>query len=179
MAAMDDPIWQALSTDARRTVDEHLTASRHVYAIKAIRDASPDPVPGLPACMDVLTVRRVELGLDGRGPTPPADPADPADPAGLVAKAEALPERVESIRAEWDGDTFGWCVDLRAVTAGHPGGYVLATIRHGGDIRIFNGEVPPWTEEAEAESVGREVAARLGVPFHFAREDGPGLPATG
>ncbi|MFG2843934.1 hypothetical protein ACGF12_12275 [Kitasatospora sp. NPDC048296] len=170
---MDDPIWQALSTDARRTVDEHLAASRPVHAIKAIRDASPDPVPGLPARMDVITVRRVELGLDGRGPTPPADSA------GLVAMAGALPERVESIRAEWDGDTFGWCVGLRAVTAGHSGGYVLATIRHGGDIRIFNGEVPPWPEEVEVESVGREVAARLGVPFHFAREGGPGRPATG
>ncbi|MFH8384533.1 hypothetical protein ACH4E7_26925 [Kitasatospora sp. NPDC018058] len=60
---MDDPIWQALPAETRRTVDEHLTASRNVHAIKAIRDASPEPVPGIPACMDVITDRLAELGL--------------------------------------------------------------------------------------------------------------------
>ncbi|MGW3040322.1 hypothetical protein ACWC9T_09790 [Kitasatospora sp. NPDC001159] len=68
---MDDPIWRALPAETRPTVDEHLTASRNVYAIKAIRDASP----GLPDRMDVIADRRAERGLDDRRPTPRTDPA--------------------------------------------------------------------------------------------------------
>ncbi|MER7667123.1 hypothetical protein ABTY61_01505 [Kitasatospora sp. NPDC096128] len=60
---MDDAIWSALPAAVRRTVDEHLAARRHVHAIKAIRDASPEPPPGIPACVDVITDRMTELGL--------------------------------------------------------------------------------------------------------------------
>ncbi|MGW2375733.1 MULTISPECIES: hypothetical protein [Kitasatospora] len=60
---MDDPIWSALPAEARRAVDEHLTAGRHVHAIKAIRDASPERLPSIRVYMDVIMDRKAELGL--------------------------------------------------------------------------------------------------------------------
>ncbi|MEV7598365.1 hypothetical protein AB0O91_13400 [Kitasatospora sp. NPDC089797] len=66
---MDDPIWHALPVDARRLVDERLAAGRRVQAVKAIRDASPEPLPGIRACMDVIADRMTELGLLPNGPT--------------------------------------------------------------------------------------------------------------
>ncbi|MFD5461919.1 hypothetical protein ACFWIQ_03695 [Kitasatospora sp. NPDC127059] len=75
---MDDPIWHALPVDVRRAVDEHLAVGRHVHAIKAIRDASPEPAPGIQACVDVIADRIAELGLLSSGPTPPAGRSAPA-----------------------------------------------------------------------------------------------------
>lgn len=40
-------------------------------------------------------------------------------------------------------------------------------LRHGGDIRLFNGHVPPWTEAQQATEQGQAVAQHVGVPFHF------------
>ncbi|MFH9352572.1 hypothetical protein [Kitasatospora sp. NPDC017646] len=79
---MDDLHWDALPAGARRAVDEHLAAGRHVYAIKAVRDASPDPPPGIRDCMDVITDRMAELGLLPNAPTPPPDPAAAAAAGG-------------------------------------------------------------------------------------------------
>ncbi|MER7846121.1 hypothetical protein ABTZ03_19450 [Kitasatospora sp. NPDC096077] len=66
---MDDPIWHELPAETRRLVDEHLTARRHVHAIKAIRDASPEAPPGIRACTDVIADRMTELGLLPDGPS--------------------------------------------------------------------------------------------------------------
>ncbi|MFD7449348.1 hypothetical protein [Kitasatospora sp. NPDC059827] len=73
---MDHPLWTALPADVRRTVDEHLAVRRHVHAIKAIREASPEPVPGIRECNDLIADRMTELGLLPNGPTPvPGPPA--------------------------------------------------------------------------------------------------------
>jgi hypothetical protein len=76
----------------------------------------------------------------------------------------------------WDGDTQGWCVVDR------PGRYHsrfdeewLTTLRHGGDIRVFNGQVPPWPEAHQAAEQGRAVAQHAGVPFHFTNPDEPDI----
>ncbi|MFD9691571.1 hypothetical protein ACFXPX_05325 [Kitasatospora sp. NPDC059146] len=75
---MDHPLWTALPADVRRTVDEHLAVRRHVHAIKAIRDASPEPVPGIRECVDLIADRMAELGPEPdpseNGPTPPSAP---------------------------------------------------------------------------------------------------------
>ncbi|MFD8706307.1 hypothetical protein ACFV1W_27500 [Kitasatospora sp. NPDC059648] len=80
---MDDPIWYALPAGARRPVDVDLAAGRHVQAIKAIRDASPEPPPGIPACMGVTADRMAELGLLPHGPTPLRAPQDGPARAGV------------------------------------------------------------------------------------------------
>ncbi|MGA5820105.1 hypothetical protein ACPC54_19840 [Kitasatospora sp. NPDC094028] len=60
---MEDPIWTALPAEARDEVDANLRIRRFVMAMKVIRDASPAPAPGLPACTDLVAARYEELGL--------------------------------------------------------------------------------------------------------------------
>ena len=50
-----------------------------------------------------------------------------------------------AIEALWDGDSQGWFVNLCAVVPiqhTHDS-RILRTFRRGGDIRLFNGLVPP------------------------------------
>jgi hypothetical protein len=93
----------------------------------------------------------------------------------LLATADALPARPVAIEAFWDGDTTGWRVELVAVLPAGAGvrNHHLASLRDGGDIRLFNGQVPPWPEARLASVVGAEVAGRLGVPFYFPSPDHP------
>jgi hypothetical protein len=81
----------------------------------------------------------------------------------------------------WDGDTQGWHVYLVAVVqrAGqHHDRFdevPLTVLRGGGDIRLFNGQVPPWPEATHATKQGRAVAEHLSVPFHFTSPEAPGI----
>ena len=64
----------------------------------------------------------------------------------VLAKAEQLPEPPVAFEANWNGDTEGWFVDLVAVLATGKGyrKHFLTSMRgDGGDIRLFNGDVPP------------------------------------
>jgi len=93
----------------------------------------------------------------------------------LLAKAEALPERPVAIEAYWDGDSGGWFVCLIAVLktkAGYREGH-LSAIRGGSDLRIFNGQVPPWGEALLAQELGEQLAAKLEIPFYFPSPNHP------
>lgn len=46
-------------------------------------------------------------------------------------------------------------------------------MRDGGDIRLFNGQVPPWPETQRATEQGQALAQQIGVPLHFTS---PGMP---
>jgi len=94
----------------------------------------------------------------------------------LLSKAESLPATPVAFEAFWDGDTTGWYVVLAAVIRDVDGfrHYDLGTMRgDGGDMRIFNGQVPPWPEAKLAAEVGVELAERFGVPFDFAHPNEP------
>lgn len=92
----------------------------------------------------------------------------------LIAKADELPHKPVAVEAWWNGDTGGWFIVLVAI-------YVerwlfrskyremtLGCLRgDGGDLRLFNGLVPPWPEACLASDVGQEIASRFGVPFYF------------
>jgi hypothetical protein len=118
--------------------------------------------------MDLVAERYADLGRRfSRSPTAPLD----LD--ALTAKVQALPDPPAAIEAVWDGDTEGWMVDLLAVTSEPRAEYHLAFVQHGTDMRLFNGQVPPWPEAEEADAVGRALADRFGVPFHFASPDRP------
>lgn len=92
-----------------------------------------------------------------------------------LAKAAELPGRPAAIEAYWDGDTSGWFVVLAAVLKSGAGyrAAVLVSIEDGGDIRLFNGQAPPWGEARLAQEVGEELAAKFGVPFYFPSPDHP------
>jgi hypothetical protein len=92
-----------------------------------------------------------------------------------VPTAAALIERVTQLgrpaafQALWDGDTEGWMVCLDAVFASgatHTASS-LVVLRFGGDIRLFQGTVPPWPEARVATELGEALATHFGVPFWF------------
>jgi hypothetical protein len=170
---MDSPIWAELPPADRTAVDALVRLDHRIAAIKRLRDAFPvGSAPGLYEALDVVAERYRELGRRyERYPTPPLSlPA-------LTDQVEALPGRTVAIEALWDGDSDGWCVDLTALTDHPAAEHRLATIRHGSDMRLFNGTVPPWPEAQEATTVGRALAEHLRVPFHFASPDQPDLDA--
>lgn len=87
----------------------------------------------------------------------------------LLEQLGGMSPRPVALEALWDGDTQGWFVDLFAVTrsaASYESRY-LQTFSGGGDIRVFNGQVPPWPEAQLAAKIGQQLADALGIPFHF------------
>ncbi|NYV73284.1 hypothetical protein [Streptomyces sp. UH6] len=170
---MDSPVWAALSAAERSAVDSVIQQDHRLAAVARIREAFPaESRPGLYETLDVVAERYRELGRRfERRPSPPLDLVT------LVEEVEALPGRTVAIEALWDGDTDGWCVDLVALTDDPATEHRLAVIRHGSDMRLINGTVPPWPEAQEAERVGRALAERFAVPFHFAGPGQPGLDA--
>ena len=92
-----------------------------------------------------------------------------------VPTAEALLERTMQLgqpaafQALWDGDSGGWMVCLQAVFASGATYTAsnLATLRFGGNERLFAGTVPPWPEARVANEIGETLARHFGVPFWF------------
>lgn len=79
------------------------------------------------------------------------------------------------IQALWDGDTQGWFLCLDAVFR-IKGAYTeenLKGMRFGSDIRIFNGQVPPYPESEVAKLVGNILAEKYNIIFYFPSPDLP------
>jgi hypothetical protein len=87
----------------------------------------------------------------------------------MKARAESIAGRVVCIEAHWDGDTTGWFINMFAVVSNgvDETQHLLAYISHGGDLRLFNGEVPPWPEAVHASTVGAQLAEHFSVEFYF------------
>ncbi|MBK3562162.1 hypothetical protein [Streptomyces sp. MBT62] len=170
---MDSPIWAALSAAERSAVDGLIQRDHRLAAVARVRETFPaEDRPGLYETLDVVAARYEELGQRfERLPTPPLDLT------ALTEQVEALPGRTVAVEALWDGDSEGWYVYLMAHTEVPLAEHRLATVRKGGDLRLFNRAVPPWPEAREAETVGRALAERFGVPFHFPSPDEPDLDA--
>jgi len=98
-----------------------------------------------------------------------------------VPTAQALIERTMQLgqpaafQALWDGDSGGWMVCLQAVFASDATYTAsnLATLRFGGNERLFEGTVPPWPEARVANEIGEALARHFGVPFWFPSPNEP------
>lgn len=99
-----------------------------------------------------------------------------------LLKINQLAWKPKVIEALWDGDTQGWCLDLSvstnefisSVPEREQKEFNLFIWRgSGGDMRLFNGQVPPWPEAQLATLVGEELSKRLGIPFYFPSPDQP------
>ena len=93
----------------------------------------------------------------------------------LLEKIKRTPGKPVCVQALWDGDSRGWFIELVVVMQQidtHEE-HQLATISLGGDIRLFNGQVPPWPEAVEATNTGNRLATELGIEFYFPSPDTP------
>ncbi|MGJ7558567.1 hypothetical protein ACSFBI_31725 [Variovorax sp. RB3P1] len=87
----------------------------------------------------------------------------------LQSKIDALTGKLACIQALWDGDTNGWFVRMSAIVenSGEYSEHHLGTFTQGGDIRLFNGQVPPWPEAVAASEIGGRLAMHFNAMFHF------------
>ncbi|MGC5287718.1 hypothetical protein [Micromonospora sp. DT231] len=171
-----DGWWDAVEPRLLTQIDEALCTDRLIQAILLLRgEGGPQPRPGLYEAQDLLVGRRAEL--DRQGLLPPEPP--PPTTTQLIAKVDAIAAPILAVEACWDGDSRGWCVDLVAIVSrpgrdhDHVDEVRLATLREGSDIRLFNGQVPPWPEAQQAIEHGQAIARHAGVPFHFASPETP------
>ena len=94
----------------------------------------------------------------------------------IVKKIESLSQKPLVIQALWDGDTSGWILFIEAVLKKNNAfaKTTLAFLRgNGGDLRLFNAEVPPWPEAETAKKVGKYIEEKLGIPFFFPSPEWP------
>ncbi len=164
---MKNPLWERLPDWIQSRADELIAEGKKISAVIEIRDNLDEPRPGIGECMQLLAERYAELDEPWFRPNPPLNLDE------LIEEVAALPHPPDAIEALWDGDSEGWFVCLVAVTLRPKSGHNLSCSRLGTDMRIFDGEVPPWPEALEAAAIGRALAGRFGVPFHFASPDTP------
>ncbi|MFE9680777.1 hypothetical protein [Streptomyces sp. NPDC006285] len=172
---METTWWDALPASVRAQVDDFVLDDRQLQAIlvtkeavRSLAEGSRTPPPDLYACRR-LVLARYEVLADRIVRRRAAD----VSVETLAGRVGELPGRLAAIEALWDGDSDGWFVTLVAVLDAPQGEYELAAIRRGSDLRLFNGQVPPWPEAQEATATGTALAGRFGVPFHFASPDEP------
>jgi hypothetical protein len=165
-------MWMRLPQEVRERIDAELRRRRVLPAIVLMRaEGGLEPTPGLHEAQAVVLERFGWLAGQGL--------VEPEPKVELSQLITAIERPVAAVEAVWDGDTQGWFVRLVAIVqrpSRHHARFdevTLALFRRGGDIRLFNGEVPPWPEAVEADKMGRAVASSLGVPFHFTDPDAP------
>jgi hypothetical protein len=152
----------------RDEVDELVLGDNRFAAVRTLWSANESQRIPLNHCLRLVLERYQHFGDQVH-----FRPQPPRDLPTLIAAVDALPARPDAIEALWDGDTTGWTVLLLAITREPRGEHHLATIRHGGDLRLFNGTVPPWPEAREAVETGTALAGHVGVPFFFASREVP------
>ena len=167
--------WDALPVSVREQVDGLVLSDRQLQAVRVTMEAvqilwegTQSPRPGLHDCRRVVMARYQAMADQIAW-----QPNLPMDTERLAARIGELRGQLAAIEAKWDGDTDGWFVVLVAVLDAPQGEADLAVIRHGSDLRVFNGQVPPWPEAQEAVRTGTALAEHFGVPFHFASPDDP------
>src|SRR5689334_18070119 len=89
-----------------------------------------------------------------------------------LRKLAALDWEPQVVEALWDGDTQGWflCLTVRGAPSETDKSHhanLLILRGSGGDIRLFNGQVPPWPESVVIGFVGEEIGKELNIPFYF------------
>ncbi|MEU3493576.1 hypothetical protein ABZ747_08775 [Kitasatospora cineracea] len=171
--------WETLPPEVRGRVDGLVLRFRPVTAMKVLLDEGrASHGIGLRQAEAIVGARCAHYGdrVD--------DPAKrPLDPQEAARRAAAVPEPVLAVEAVWDGDTVqGWFVDLLAV--GETRDHRLLTVYRANGARHLGADGPAGAPVADpagarpsaaaaADRLGRELAAALGVPFHFAAPDRP------
>jgi hypothetical protein len=84
----------------------------------------------------------------------------------ILKNAATMTAKPLAFQALWDGDSDGWMLKISAVLEDGTTAY-LGWLRFGGDLRIFNGQIPPWPEADFAKEMARELMEIYGGEFYF------------
>lgn len=158
---MADLCWTDLSDADRCEVDRLLLADQTILAMKYIREAHQ---------VDLRWAILIVLGR--KAEIVPPRPLPTVEDLEQSARA-AIGGAPSQVSAHWDGDSEGWFVVLEALATGGQPLWRVFLRGPGGDMRLFNGRVPPWPEAELARAAGANLAAMWGVPFVFDETDGP------
>ena len=90
----------------------------------------------------------------------------------LDSEIKKVPGRPTVLEALWDGDTQGWFLLINLYTETGTSQH-LGILSFGGDIRLFNGEVPSWPEAELAKEWGQKAAKKYGLTFYFPSDSEP------
>jgi hypothetical protein len=162
-----------LSAEQWNVIDEDLLNHARIAAIKLFRDYTG---ASLRDAMNAIHIREQHL----RSQYPEQFPRPNNTPQDILERFRALTSRPSVIEALWDGDTAGWFLILSAIyepvdpDRPEESTYQLAVLRgDGGDIRLFNQEIPPWPEAETARTVGSIIEHDYHIPFYFPSPDYP------
>ena len=108
---------------------------------------------------------------------------------GNIESFTQLTQRIDAVNgipvvleALWDGDTSGWYLYLtlyykrrtwwfKEIIWPQVSKTDLGVISLGGDIRLFNGSVPPWPEAVLGKELGQQASEHYNLTFYFPSEE--------
>ena len=94
-----------------------------------------------------------------------------------VKKIDSIGGKPIVVEAQWEGDTQGWFLCMFIIIKKgifkKIESHYLGTIYFGGDIRIFQGTVPPYPESTIAQEIGKKLIAKYDIEFFFPSPDNP------
>jgi hypothetical protein len=173
-AAVNESAWGDLPEQLRDRIDDALRVRHSFEAMIMLCHEAHGPQLGLVEAQELVDSR---FGwLSNRGEVEP-EPVMQLD--DLQARINAIPERVVAVEARWDGDTYGWLVELLAIierpSEHHPrfDEICLAVLCRYDVLTPSSG--PPRPGAADAIHFGRTVARTLDIPFYFSSPDTPDI----
>ena len=90
----------------------------------------------------------------------------------FITKINSFEGTPKVIEALWDGDTTGWflviyvILEKKNLLSKYTSREQVGVIRKGGDIRIFQGKVPPYPESEIAIEIGKYFNDLYGTEFY-------------
>ncbi|MDF1665984.1 MAG: hypothetical protein P1V97_29780, partial [Planctomycetota bacterium] len=90
--------------------------------------------------------------------------------------ANQLQSQARVLEALWDGDSQGWCLELFLTTVDNSGSEKRShfeSLNYGSDLRLFNGQVPPWPESIVAQGLGARLSQEFNCVIWFPSPEHP------
>ncbi|WP_074405966.1 hypothetical protein [Aquimarina megaterium] len=92
-----------------------------------------------------------------------------------VTKIEQIKGTPIAVEAQWDGDTQGWFLMMFVIVKtknriwkpSQVETFHLGNLSLGGDLRVFNGTVPPYPEATLANEIGEKLSQKYNLEFFF------------
>ncbi|WP_258101131.1 hypothetical protein [Marinoscillum pacificum] len=97
-----------------------------------------------------------------------------------LEKIKGIGQKPIVIEIQWDGDTQGWFIMMFLITESGFWKFKRTHVHHlgnissgHGDLRLFNGQVPPWPEAKQAMNIAEELKKELELEIYFPSPNEP------